>query len=121
MIPARHELCMEISPRPGWVWAAALAAFVALPRLAATADTSMLKMTNYYASPSGVYQTLTVTGEAHVADAGADVLLLPAGSTTNHVGVGTTNPQTTFHVAGNVQVSGCIYLGPTKSKRCKWY
>ena len=123
MTPARHELCLEFSPRPAWVWAAALAAFLTLPRVAGTAESSMLKMTNYYSTPSGVYQRLTVTGETHIADAGADVLLLPDGSTTHRVGIGTTNPQKTFHVAGNLQVSGCIYLGSDKdnlSKRCKW-
>ncbi len=126
MIPARHEFCINLSPRPGCAWLLALLAFLALPKLAATADTSAIVMTNYYSSPSGVYDTLTVTGQTHLADRGGEIQLLPTGSMTNRVGVGTMSPEMTFHVAGNLQVTGCIHLGKTKknepiNKRCKWY
>jgi hypothetical protein len=96
---------------------------LAFPNSAGTSDDSL--MTNYVPSPAGVYSQLTVLGPDPSAtqwsvQLPAAASLAPLNSTSNRVGIGTSNPDAgaRLHLAGNLKVSGCIILRNTK--RCYW-
>lgn len=96
-------------------WGLLALLLAALPESAAPAERAVL--TNYYPSPAGVYRTLMTTGETFVARDSGEVQMVGP-SNPGCVGVGTTNPRQRLHVSGNLKVTGCIFLGPTK--RCAW-
>ncbi|MEK7742918.1 MAG: hypothetical protein AAB578_00895 [Elusimicrobiota bacterium] len=134
MTPLRSELSVELALRPRMAWAAALLGFLALPRVAGTAET--ITMTNYYTSPSGVYTELVTTAQTQLGgkkDGTVKIYMANKNAMGGKVGVGVDpaaipGPVTelgiprnseNFNVWGHLQVTGCIHL-QNNTKRCGW-
>lgn len=95
---------------------AALAALILAGLHAQPLSTEQLTMTTYYPAPYGVYKTMRVTDDAHLAYTTGNVgigTLTPSGklhvtgtgnvilNTSGNLGVGTSNPQAKVHFAGS--------------------
>ena len=119
-----HEIIVRVAFTPRLArWALPIFFCLAFPKAAGTSDDPLT--TNFVPSPAGVYSQLTVLGPDPSAGQPAVQLpaaasLAPLNSTSNRVGIGTPNPnaQARLHVAGNLKVSGCIFLKTTQ--RCFW-
>lgn len=120
------EIDVRITPRRVWL---ALLLLALAPLAARTAD--KLVASGRVPSPAAIYRTLVITGDPRTDAGGArgvqmlpggPTVFMPAANTTGKLRLGPTTTALTdttrVHVAGNLFVTGCIYLNG--NPRCDW-
>lgn len=129
----RTEIEIDITSRRAWLGLALLC--LVLPRFGRGSEDAA--MSNFYASPAGVYRTMLVTGSSETVkfapgSLGAEPSKVyvfddptkGAPSSTNargKLGIGVMNPanlNARVHIHGHVRVSGCIWIND--SVKCGW-
>ncbi len=90
-----------------------LATLVAVAALSRWVWSETVTITTTYPSPSGIYNTLTTTGNGGASTTlnrnGGNTILVPPTNAAGNVGIGTTSPANKLDIAGNLSATSARF------------